>query len=81
METKMRPESEYVFVEVAAQRCVQLMRGARPKVDADVRKYTTLAVREVAAGEVPWEIAEEAEPELVATGMQEEVEESADEED
>lgn len=69
----MRPDSEYLFVEVAAQRCVQLMRGARPKVEDKVRKYTTLAIREVESGEVPWEIGAEEAPELVATGMQEEV--------
>lgn len=68
----MKPDSEYLFVEVAARRCVQLMRGARPKIDTDARKYTTLAVREVQAGEIPWEVAEEAEPELVASGMREE---------
>lgn len=68
----MKPNSEYLFVEVAAQRCVQLMRGARPKVDTKARKYTTLAVREVEAGEIPWEVREEIQPELVASGLQEE---------
>lgn len=79
VEMPMRPDSEYLFVEVAAQRCVQLMRGARPKIETKARKYTTLAIREVDAGEVPWEISEEESPDLVATGMQEEVEEEASE--
>ena len=55
----MRPESDYLYVEIAAQRCLQLMRGARPKIDANVRKYTTLAIREVAEADVPWEIRPE----------------------
>lgn len=70
----MKPESEFLFVEVAALRCVQLMRGARPKVESKARKYTTLAVDEVEAGEVPWELQDVAEPELVASGLQEEAE-------
>jgi DNA-directed RNA polymerase subunit K/omega len=51
-----RPESAYLFVEVAAQRCLQLMRGARPKIDSSARKYSTLAVEEVEDGHVPWEL-------------------------
>jgi len=42
-----KPVSEFLFVEVAAQRCMQLMRGARPKIDSDARKYSTLAISEV----------------------------------
>ncbi len=56
-----RPESAYLFVEVAAQRCLQLMRGARPKIDSSARKYSTLAVEEVEDGHVPWEIREPGE--------------------
>lgn len=67
----MKPESEYLFVEVAAQRCMQLMRGARPKVETGARKYTTLAIHEVDQGTVPWRFREEGEMELVATAMQE----------
>lgn len=44
-------------------RCLQLMRGARPKLDVNVRKYTTLAIQEVEEADVPWEIRPEgAEP-------------------
>jgi DNA-directed RNA polymerase subunit K/omega len=54
-----KPESEYLFVEVAAQRCLQLMRGARPKIETEARKYSTLAIDEVEAGVVPWRLGEE----------------------
>jgi DNA-directed RNA polymerase omega subunit len=56
-----KPESEYLFVEVAAQRCLQLMRGARPKLETGARKYSTLAIEEVDAGLVPWRIGEPGE--------------------
>lgn len=74
----MKPESEYLFVEVAAQRCLQLMRGARPKVQTGARKYTTLAISEVDGGHVPWEIRDDAEAELVAAGLAEPVEDDND---
>lgn len=71
------PDSKYLFVEVAAQRCLQLMRGARPKVEGSARKYTTLAVNEVEAGEIPWELgdAEPSETEAAAAGSDEDEEE------
>jgi DNA-directed RNA polymerase subunit K/omega len=74
----MKPESEYLFVEVAAQRCLQLMRGARPKVQTGARKYTTLAITEVDEGLVPWDIRDDSEAELIAAGLAEPVEEEGD---
>jgi len=74
----MKPESEYLFVEVAAQRCLQLMRGARPKVDARARKYTTLAIREVDEGVIPWSIDADADRDLIAAGLEEPVEEETE---
>ncbi len=72
----MRPQSEYLFVEVAAQRCLQLMRGAKPKIDGSgARKYTTLAIKEVEQGLIPWRIVEPGEElELVPAEMREQVE-------
>jgi DNA-directed RNA polymerase subunit K/omega len=67
----MKPESEYLFVEVAAQRCLQLMRGARPKIASGARKYTTLAITEVNEGVVPWSIDAALRAELVAAGTDE----------
>lgn len=74
-----KPESEYLFVEVAAQRCMQLMRGARPKVRIGARKYTTLAIAEVEQAQVPWEIRDSTEAELIAAGLAEPVDADSDE--
>lgn len=51
-------DSNYLFVEVAAQRCSQLMRGAKPKVEMRAHKFTTLATAEVREGLIPWELAD-----------------------
>jgi DNA-directed RNA polymerase subunit K/omega len=70
-----KPESEYLFVEVAAQRCLQLMRGARPKIESSARKYSTLAIDEVEAGVVPWragDLESDLVPAAVADGVDEE---------
>jgi len=64
-----KPISEFLFVEVAAQRCMQLMRGARPKIESDARKYSTLAINEVDQGLVPWRIRGEDEDDLVPAAM------------
>ncbi len=50
----MLNNSYYLFVEVAAQRCAQLMRGAKPKLDLRAHKYTTIACAEVKANVIPW---------------------------
>jgi DNA-directed RNA polymerase subunit K/omega len=77
-----KPDSAFLFVEVAAKRCLQLMRGARPKIDSNACKYSTLAIQEVDAGEVPWEVRDPEAAELVAAGLSEPVEKekSAEEE-
>jgi len=77
-----KPDSEFLFVEVAAKRCLQLMRGARPKIDSNARKYSTLAIQEVRDGEVPWEVRDPEAADLVAAGLNEPVEKekSAEEE-
>jgi DNA-directed RNA polymerase subunit K/omega len=75
-----KPVSEFLFVEVAAQRCMQLMRGARPKIESDARKYSTLAISEVEQGLVPWRIRGEDEDDLVTAGVAS-ADEGADEEE
>lgn len=50
----MLNNSYYLFVEVAAQRCAQLMRGAKPKLDLRAHKYTTIACAEVKENLIPW---------------------------
>ena len=51
----MLNNSFYLFVEVAAQRCMQLMRGAQPKLDVRAHKYSTIACAEVREDLIPWE--------------------------
>ena len=51
----MLNNSFYLFVEVAAQRTMQLMRGAKPKLDVRAHKYSTLACAEVREDLIPWE--------------------------
>ena len=51
----MLNDSYYLFVEVTAQRCSQLMRGAKPKIDLRAHKFTTVAREEVRADLVPWQ--------------------------
>lgn len=53
----MLNDSYYLFVEVAAQRCSQLMRGARPKIDLSAHKYPIIACAEVKADLIPWHFA------------------------
>ena len=43
-------ESKFRFVTMAAQRCEQLIRGARPRVETVAEKPTTIALQEVLAG-------------------------------
>ena len=64
-----RPVSEFLFVEIAAKRCMQLMRGARPKIESDARKYSTLAINEVDTGHSQWRIRGEDEDDLVPAAM------------
>jgi len=64
--------SYYLFVEVAAQRCAQLMRGAKPKVDLRAHKYSTVACAEVKANLIPWRMVSEEElAEELAAGLAE----------
>jgi len=53
----MLNDSFYLFVEVASQRCSQLMRGAKPKIDLRAHKFTTIACREVREDLIPWRMA------------------------
>ena len=45
-------ESKFRFVAVAALRCRQLQKGARPRISSRSKKYTTIAQEEVLAGMV-----------------------------
>ena len=53
-------DSKFRFITVAAQRAKQLQNGAKPRVEARSRKPTRVAMQEVLAGAVSWEIKAEA---------------------
>ncbi|HEV7499567.1 MAG TPA: DNA-directed RNA polymerase subunit omega [Vicinamibacteria bacterium] len=49
-------DSKFRFITVAAQRAKQLQNGAKPRVEARSRKPTRVAMQEVLAEAVSWEI-------------------------
>ena len=59
-------DSKFRFVLVAAQRAEQLMRGARPKVEAGKRKPTRVAMQEVDANLIDWDYGPAPLPEPAA---------------
>jgi DNA-directed RNA polymerase subunit omega len=52
-------DSKFRFITVAAQRAKQLQAGAKPRVEAKSRKPTRLAMQEVMAGAISWELKDE----------------------
>jgi DNA-directed RNA polymerase subunit omega len=50
-----RVDSTFRYVLLAARRAEQLIRGARPKVDAGLAKPTRVAMREVSENLVEWD--------------------------
>ena len=54
MEEKPTMDSKFRRVLVAASRAEQIMRGARPKVEAGKRKPTRVALEEVDQSLVDW---------------------------
>lgn len=59
-------DSKFRFITVAAQRAKQLQNGAKPRVETRSRKPTRIAMQEVLAGAVSWEIKDETvKPEAV----------------
>ena len=63
-------ENKFKFISIAAARCQQLQRGARPRVDSKSSKPTTVAQEEVRQGlvaarepDVPETVTQEVEVE------------------
>lgn len=52
-------DSKFRFITVAAQRAKQLQNGAKPRVESRTRKPTRVAMQEVLAGAVSWEIRDQ----------------------
>jgi DNA-directed RNA polymerase subunit omega len=55
-------DSKFRFITVAAQRAKQIQNGAKPRVEVKSRKSTRIAIDEVLAGAVSWEVKEETKP-------------------
>jgi DNA-directed RNA polymerase subunit omega len=49
-------DSKFRFITVAAQRAKQLQNGAKPRVEMKSRKPTRVAMQEVLANAVSWEV-------------------------
>jgi DNA-directed RNA polymerase omega subunit len=63
-------ENKFKFITVAAARCYQLQRGARPRVESRSHKSTTIAQEEVRQGLIVVREPEHAgEPAAEALGM------------
>jgi DNA-directed RNA polymerase omega subunit len=61
-------DSKFRFITVASQRAKQLQNGAKPRVEVRSRKPTRVAIEEVLAGSVSWEVREESKPAAPAEG-------------
>lgn len=57
-------DSKFRFITVASQRAKQLQNGAKPRVDVRSRKATRIAMHEVLADAVSWELMDEKPPEV-----------------
>lgn len=55
-------DSKFRFITVAAQRAKQLQNGAKPRVEMKSRKPTRVAMQEVLANAVSWEVRSADEP-------------------
>ena len=56
-------ESKFTFVLAAAKRARQLQAGAKPLIPSSARKSTRIAMEEVVAGAVPFELPGQEEKE------------------
>lgn len=55
-------DSKFRFITVAAQRAKQLQNGAKPRIEVRSRKPTRIAMHEVLAGTISWEVRDENPP-------------------
>ncbi len=53
-------DSKFRLITIAAKRCEQLHRGARPKFDTESKKWAFVALEEVRRGMIDFEIIEES---------------------
>ncbi len=57
-------DSKFRFILVAAERAKQIQHGAPPRIKTESRKAASIAVKEVEANLVPYEIINEAKKEI-----------------
>jgi DNA-directed RNA polymerase omega subunit len=64
-------DSRYRLIVVAALRSKQLLHGARPRIEADVRRHrnTSIALEEVRQGLVPFTINDEQQVKSSGDGL------------
>ena len=55
-------DSKFRFITVASQRAKQVQQGAKPRVETRSRKPTRVAMEEVLAQTVSWEVKDENPP-------------------
>ena len=55
-------DSKFRFITVASQRAKQIQNGAKPRVESKTRKPTRVAIEEVMANAISWEMREEVKP-------------------
>ena len=55
-------DSKFRFITVSAQRAKQLQNGAKPRVESRSRKSTRIAMEEVLAEAVSWELRDDVKP-------------------
>jgi DNA-directed RNA polymerase omega subunit len=60
-------ESKFRFITVASQRAKQLQNGAKPRVEVKTRKPTRVAIEEVLANAISWEVHDEKAPAVEET--------------
>lgn len=46
--------NKFEFITIAAERCKQLQRGARPRIETHAWKFVTIAQEEVLNGAIPY---------------------------
>ena len=46
--------NKFEFISVAGERCKQLQRGARPRIETAAHKPVTVAMQEVLSGVIPY---------------------------
>ena len=46
--------NKFEFITIAAERCKQLQRGARPRIETQSWKFVTVAQEEVLCGAIPY---------------------------